>query len=179
MRLGRSFFRRDVLEIAPELIGSVLVRKYDDDTVTRHIITDIEIYRGVEDLACHASKGKTPRNSVMFEDGGLVYVYFVYGIHWLLNVVTGSKNDPQAILIRGLHDCQGPAKLTRKLSIDGDFYAEDLSISSRLWIEPGINLPYQTGPRIGVNYAGEYWKDIPWRYFVGREAALTLPRKNS
>lgn len=179
MRVDSSFFRRDVLDVAPELVGSVLVRQFDDGTISRHIITDIEIYRGVEDLACHASKGKTPRNGVMFEEGGLVYVYFIYGIHWLLNIVTGIKDDPQAILIRGLHDCQGPARLTKMLGINRDFYAEDLSSSTRLWVEKGERLPYQVAPRIGVDSAGEYWKNIPWRYFTGSGLALTLPSKNS
>ena len=179
MRLDSNFYQQDVLVVAPELVGSVLVRKYDDGSVSRHIITDVEIYRGMEDLACHASQGKTPRNSVMFERGGLVYVYFIYGMHWLLNVITGSQNDPQAILIRGLHDCQGPARLTKKLAISGDLYGEDLSISERLWIEKGTSLPFNVGPRIGVEYAGEYWKNMPWRYFVGSGVALTLPKKNS
>ena len=179
MRLEGSFFKRDVLAVAPELIGSVLVRCYDDSTVSRHIITDIEIYRGEEDLACHASKGKTPRNAVIYEPGGIVYVYFIYGIHWLLNVVTGTHDNPQAILIRGLHDCQGPARLTKMLAIDGSFYAEDLSTSSRLWIEKGSAMPFLVGPRIGIDYAGDYWKNVAWRYFVGSVPALTLPKKNS
>ena len=179
MRLGKAFFSRDVLVVAPELIGSILVRKYDDTTESRHVITDIEIYRGMEDLACHASKGKTPRNSVMFEEGGLVYVYFIYGMHWLLNIVTGTRDDPQAILIRGLHDCSGPARLTKRLAINGEFYAEDLSTSSRLWLERGSQVAYEVGPRIGIDYAGEYWKSVPWRYFVGSASPFTLPKKNS
>lgn len=179
MRLDGSFFRRDVLEVAPELIGCILVRCYDDGSISRHLVSDIEIYRGEEDMACHASKGKTKRNAVMYEGGGLVYVYFIYGIHWLLNVVTGGLNNPQAILIRGLHDCSGPARITKKLLIDGTFYAEDLTTSSRLWIERGSPMIYNVGPRIGVDYSGDYWKNVPWRYFVGSDPALTLPKKNS
>ncbi len=179
MRLDSNFFSRDVLEVAPELIGCILVRRFDDGSISRHVISDIEIYRGEEDLACHASKGKTKRNAVMYEDGGLVYVYFVYGMHWLLNVVTGTHGNPQAILVRGLQDCSGPARLTKKLFIDGAFYAEDLSTSSRLWIEHGTSLEFSVGPRIGVDYSGDYWKSVPWRYFVGSDPALTLPKKNS
>ena len=100
-------------------------------------------------------------------------------MHWLLNVITGSQNEPQAILIRGLHDCQGPGRLTKKLALNGDLYGEDLSISERLWIEKGASLPFKVGPRIGVEYAGEYWKNMPWHYFVGSGVALTLPKKNS
>jgi len=179
MRFDSSFYQQDILDVAPELVGAVLVRKFDDGSIGRHTIVDIEIYRGVEDLACHASKGKTIRNSVMFEQGGLVYVYFIYGIHWMLNVVTGNRNDPQAILIRGVHDCEGPARLAKKLAINGAFYGEDLTSSQRLWIEPSSHMNYQVAPRIGVYYAGGYWQNMPWRYFVGSGAALTLPRKNS
>lgn len=178
-RLNSDFFRRDVLAVGPDLIGSILVRKWGDGAESRHIVTELELYRGVEDLACHASKGKTPRTSVMFEEGGLVYVYLVYGMHWLLNIVTGENDNPQAVLIRGLHDCSGPGRLTKMLNIKGDFYGEDITASSRLWFEKGEKVTFEVGPRIGVDYAGEYWRSVPWRYLVTNSEALTLPRKNS
>lgn len=178
-RLDRDFFRRDILEVGPELIGSILVRRWDDGAVSRHIITELELYRGMEDKACHASKGMTPRTSVMFQEGGVVYVYLVYGMHWLLNIVTGRASNPQAILIRGVHDCSGPGRLTKMLGINGDFYGDDLTTSPRLWLEKGERVAYEVGPRIGVDYAGDYWKSIPWRYFVANSLALTLPSKNS
>jgi len=178
-KLSRDFYNRDVLQVGPDLIGSILVHKSLDGIESRHIVTELELYRGVEDLACHASKGKTPRTSVMFQEGGLVYVYLVYGMHWLLNIVTGEVGNPQAILIRSLHDCSGPGRLTKMLGIGGDYYGEDLTCSSRLWFERGKRLPFEEGPRIGVDYAGDYWKSIPWRYFVTNCDALTFPRKNS
>ncbi|MEN8123441.1 MAG: DNA-3-methyladenine glycosylase, partial [Bacteroidota bacterium] len=95
-KLPRTFFIRDVLEVAPELPGRTLVRRYDDNSVQRFIITEVEAYRGTEDLACHASKGNTPRTEVIFREGGLVYVYLIYGMYWMFNIVTGEKNDASA-----------------------------------------------------------------------------------
>ncbi len=100
-RLPAGFFRRDVLTVAPELLGKSLARTFDDGTTERYIITEVEAYNGTEDLACHASKGRTPRTDIMFREGGLVYVYLVYGIHWMLNFVTGKEGVATAVLIRG------------------------------------------------------------------------------
>jgi len=165
MKLTRDFFIRDVLIVAPELLGKLLVCKVGDDFL-RYRITETEAYRGVEDLACHACKGRTARTEAMFHTGGVLYVYLIYGMYWMLNVVTGCENDPQAILIRGLEGLYGPGRLTCKLQINRSFYDEDLTVSSRIWIEDnGFNPLYQTGTRIGVDYAGE-WKDKMWRFFV-------------
>ena len=107
-RLLRDFFVRDVLEVAPSLLGKTLVRKFDDGSIGRFAITEIEAYRGDGDLACHASRGKTARNEVMFREGGLVYVYFIYGMYWMLNFVTGEAGDASAVLIRGLDEIEAP-----------------------------------------------------------------------
>jgi DNA-3-methyladenine glycosylase len=83
----------------------------------------------------------------------------------MLNIVTGCENEPQAALIRGLEGIYGPGRLTRRLQIDKSFYGEDITVSSRIWIEDdGFKPCYQTGKRIGINYAGE-WKDKPWRFY--------------
>lgn len=165
-RLGNEFFCRDVLVVAPELIGKTLVRSIDG-TIHKSIITEVEAYRGVEDLACHASKGRTQRTEVMFQQGGLVYVYLIYGMYWMLNFVTGDSGNPQAVLIRGINDCYGPGRLTKRLSINGDLYGEDLVISSRLWVEDRNSSPIiQSDTRIGVEYAGEEWASKPWRFFT-------------
>jgi len=165
MKLTRDFFTRDVLTVAPELLGKVLVCKVGDDFL-RYRITETEAYRGAEDLACHACKGRTTRTEAMFHTGGVLYVYLIYGMYWMLNVVTGCENDPQAVLIRGLDGLYGPGRLTRKLQINRSFYDKDLTISSRIWIEDdGVKPPYQTGTRIGVDYADE-WKDKMWRFFI-------------
>lgn len=169
-RLDRDFFTRDVLHVAPDLVGKKLVRKSDDESIQGYMITEVEAYRGTEDLACHASKGRTPRTDVMFQHGGLVYVYFIYGMYWMLNVVTGESNNPQAVLIRGLGGCYGPGRITKQLSIDKSFYGEDLTSSNRLWIENSeFSGLVKTAPRIGVNYAGEIWSKMPWRFFTDDE----------
>jgi DNA-3-methyladenine glycosylase len=166
-RLNRDFFSRDVLEVAPGLLSGILAVTGRDGTVRKFIITETEAYRGAEDKACHASKGRTARTEVMYHEGGRLYVYLVYGMHWMLNIVAGKENDPQAVLIRGLHDCNGPGRVTKVLGIDRSYYGEDLTTSSRIWIEDSGNIPdFRTSPRIGIDYAEEYWKNKPWRYFV-------------
>jgi DNA-3-methyladenine glycosylase len=159
-RPGREFYDRDVLLVAPELPGKRLVTPLHSG-----IITEVEAYRGEEDLACHARFGKTARNAVMYGEGGKTYIYLIYGIHWMLNIVTGGPGIPQAILIRGLRGISGPGLVTRKLGIDKTFNGEDLVTSQRIWIEETDEHPelIQT-PRIGINYAAEPWKSLPWRY---------------
>ena len=166
-RLERDFFVRDVLEVAPELIGKNMVVLSDDLALTRFAVTEVEAYRGTEDLACHACKGRTPRTEVMYHEGGRLYVYLVYGMYWMLNVVTGKENDPQAVLIRGVETIYGPGRLTKKFRIDRSYYGEDLTVSQRIWFEDSGAKPLvRTGERIGINYAGDYWKSRPWRYFI-------------
>jgi DNA-3-methyladenine glycosylase len=166
-RLSSEFFSRDVLLVAPELIGKSIIIRREDGNTRRFMITETEAYRGPGDLACHASKGRTPRTEVMFQRAGKIYVYFVYGMYWMLNFVAGGENDPQAALIRGVEGFNGPGKLTRELGIDGSFYGIDLVTSERIWVEDdGYSPPIKTGPRIGINYAGEPWIRKPWRYFI-------------
>jgi DNA-3-methyladenine glycosylase len=173
-QFNRSFFTNDVLEVAPKLLGNFLVRQIDDDKITRSIITEVEAYRGTGDLACHANKGRTKRTEIMYATGGFVYIYLIYGIHWMLNIVTGLKESPQAILIRGIEGFSGPGRVTRQLDIDKSFYGEDVCNSERLWIEEsGITPIIETGPRIGVDYAGEYWAKIPWRFWIKGQAKKT------
>ncbi|MGW8316813.1 MAG: DNA-3-methyladenine glycosylase [Bacteroidales bacterium] len=166
-RLDRDFFQRDVLEVAPALLGKRLVRVFPDGTSGSYLITETEAYRGAEDRACHASRGRTPRTEVMFRQGGLVYMYFIYGMYWMLNVVTGIEDLPQAVLIRGIREASGPGRLTRLLQLDREFYGEDLVTSSRLWLEGTSGLhSYESTPRIGVDYAGDPWKELPWRFLI-------------
>lgn len=166
-RLSNDFFQRDVLQVAPELLGKVLVRKYSDGTIERYAITEVEAYSGNGDKACHASKGKTPRTEVMFREGGLVYVYLVYGIHWLLNIVSGEKDDASAVLIRGIEGVPGPGRVGKKLQLDKTFYGEDLSKSSRIWIEDAASTGvFKTAPRVGIHYAGNPWVEKPWRFIL-------------
>ena len=166
-RLGREFYCQDVLEVAPLLLGKHLIRNYPDGTTATYVISETEAYRGGEDLACHASKGRTPRTEVMFGDGGHLYMYLIYGMYWMLNVVTANEGVPQAVLFRGLRETSGPGRLTRMIRVEKDFYGEDLVKSDRIWVEESGTRPrYTSGPRIGIDYAGEPWKDMPWRFLI-------------
>ncbi|HBE43823.1 MAG TPA: 3-methyladenine DNA glycosylase [Bacteroidales bacterium] len=166
-RLTVDFFTRDVLEVAPELIGKNIVIRQNGGRLRKFMITETEAYRGLEDKACHASRGVTPRNKVMFERGGKIYVYFIYGMYWMLNFVAGEEGMPQAALIRGIEGFNGPGKLTEALGIDKSYYGEDLTLSDRIWIEDtGCKPLFRVGQRIGVDYAGEYWKNRQWRYYI-------------
>lgn len=165
-RLSESFFTRDVLEVAPELLGKYLVL-FSEGKLSEYLITELEIYRGEEDLACHARNGRTKRNEIMYETGGKLYVYLIYGMYWMLNIVTGKKNQPQAILIRGVKGYNGPGKLTKALGINKSFNKEDLLNSTRIWVKDNHqSFKFVTTPRIGIDYAGDYWRDINWRLII-------------
>jgi len=166
-RFNRAFYSRDVLEVAPQLLGQHLVKVGPDGQKSSYVITETEAYRGGEDLACHASKGMTPRTKVMFGEGGHLYMYLIYGMYWMMNVVTEDRGVPQAVLFRGLLEVSGPGRLTRLLDVDRTYYGEDLVSSDRIWIEDSGSSPaYSTGPRVGVDYAGEPWKNMPWRFLM-------------
>jgi len=166
MVLEQAFFGRSVFCVAEELLGAYLVRRTGGKTV-RHVITEVEAYDGVEDKACHASKGRTPRTEVMFGPAGRWYVYLCYGMHEILNIVTGPKEYPAAVLIRGTHEVNGPGRLTKALDITRALNTKPAIEKSGLWIEgSGIRVPEKEivrTSRIGVAYAGE-WADKPWRF---------------
>ena len=167
--LPHSFFQRPVTQVAPDLLGKTLVRRFDDGRIERYTITETEAYRGRDDKACHAHKGKTARTEVMFREGGLVYVYLIYGMYWLLNIVTGKEGDASAVLIRGIGEISGPGRVGRELRLDKSFYGEELQCSSRIWIEDSkIKPKIKTAPRIGIDYAGEPWVSMPWRFMMSR-----------
>jgi DNA-3-methyladenine glycosylase len=165
-KLHQSFFIRDVLEVAPDLPGMKIVRTIDGQRF-EWIVTEVEAYRGIEDLACHARRGRTKRTEIMYHGGGHIYIYLIYGMYWMLNIVTGPEDNPQAVLIRSLKGVQGPGRVSRELRLDESFYGERVFDSGRIWIEEGIKPEsVQTGSRIGIEYAGEYWSKIKWRYFI-------------
>ncbi|MBO5702511.1 MAG: tRNA adenosine(34) deaminase TadA [Clostridia bacterium] len=165
-RLGRDFYTADVLDVAPALLGKLLCRRVESGEVVKYRITETEAYRGEDDTACHASKGKTSRTSVMWDKGGTVYVYLCYGMHNMLNIVTGVKGDPQAVLIRGIETADGPGKLTKKLAIERRHNGADVVFSDELWIEDDSFVPenINTSPRIGIDYADEKDRLKPWRF---------------
>ncbi len=168
MRLPLSFYERDVLVVAPELIGKIIMRNTSEG-ISGYIITEVEAYHGQDDQASHARFGLTQRNSVMFGPGGVVYMYFIYGMYWMLNIVTGTAGQPQAILIRGVGNVSGPGRVTRMLGLDRSFYGEKLTVSDRIWIEDhNTSCSVIQKPRYGIDYAGEPWKSMPWRYIMAQ-----------
>lgn len=165
--LSNNYFKQDVLDVAPGLVGKLLVVKNQSNTIKKYVITETEAYRGEEDLACHASKGRTKRNEIMYCSGGSIYVYLIYGMYWMLNVVTGKENQPQAVLIRGIEGYSGPGKLTKALGINGSFYGKLLNPNTGIWIEEsGYKPKLQISTRVGIEYAGDIWKNKPWRFIL-------------
>ena len=183
----RDFFARPAPQVAPELLGCLLVRCWDGQRLAG-VITEVEAYQGVDDQACHARAGKTARNAVMFGGPGKAYVYFTYGMHWMLNLVCEAEGLPAAVLIRAIRPVEGlevmrmlrptladkpgwlngPAKLTQALAIGREQNGLDVcSEDEGLWVEKGISVPaeeVETTPRIGIGYAPEPWLSLPWRW---------------
>jgi len=166
-RLGYNFYTRDVLAVAPEFPGKILVVRLPDGSFGRFQVTEVEAYKGEEDRACHAFRGRTARTEIMYHRGGYLYLFLIYGMYWMLNVVTGTEGEPQAVLIRGVQPYSGPGRLTKALGIDRTFYGEDLFSSERIWFEDaGLRPVVKTSARIGIDYAGDYWKNKPWRFYL-------------
>lgn len=163
--LTKSFYFEDAETLAPRLLGKILVRRTPSGII-RAAITETECYKGTDDTACHASRGKTARTSVMFEEGGRAYVYLCYGMHNMLNIVTGAQGEPQAVLIRSLAKVQGPGRLTKAMDITRELNGEILYESDRLWLEDGESLEYTQTPRIGIDYADKKDRERLWRYIA-------------
>lgn len=164
--LKPNFFRRSSLDVAPNLLGKYLVRNMDGK-ITKFLITEVEAYDGEKDKASHASRGKSPRNEVMYGSAGIWYVYLVYGMHNMLNVVTDRPGYPSAVLIRGTLEVTGPGRLSKSLSIDRSFNVKPALEETGLWIENG---GFSVDPsdierkmRVGVEYAKE-WAKKPYRF---------------
>ena len=165
--LEHTFFERNADEVARDLIGRTLVR-VRGDREERFTICETEAYVGPEDLACHASKGRTKRTEVMYGPPGTMYVYLIYGMYWMFNIVVREEGFPGAVLIRGAGQYDGPGKLTRALDIVNIMNGETLGRGSGIWIEEGREIPDEDvliTPRIGVDYAGE-WKDKMLRFVL-------------
>ena len=151
MKLPYEFYHRPCLEVARDLVGKILVC---GDKKLR--ISETEAYCGEEDTACHAHKGRTKRTEVMYMEAGTIYIYLCYGIHWLLNIVTGEEDHPEAVLIRACLDANGPGKLTRK-NICGDaLYIED----------DGFACEVVTDKRVGIGYATPEDQNRLWRFRI-------------
>lgn len=190
--LKQSFYNRPTLSVAQELLGCFLFRKINGH-IFKYKIVETEGYVGLNDLASHASRGKTERNKIMFDKPGLIYVYFTYGMHYMLNIVTEKKGYPAAVLIRAVEPIiknnfdtvgtgrishkskvnnlatNGPAKLTKALKIDKSYNGLPVYIKKHgLWIKSGDKINKRKiveAKRIGVEYAGKY-KDKLWRFYI-------------
>ena len=196
VRLPRSFFTRDTIEVARDLLGKRLVREFDGLRISG-IILETEAYRGEEDLACHARAGRTPRTEIMYGPPGRTYIYFVYGMHWLLNFVTEIEGFPGAVLIRAIQPVDGldfiasrrkghpqnawtdgPAKICQALAIDGDLNGFDVCWSdSQIYLESGVKIHPElimAGPRVGLNAVPDPWKSIAWRFVVNYQSLMAF-----
>ena len=165
-RLVNSDYAADAVTAAKMLLGKWLCRRLGDGTVLKARIVETEAYCGEGDTACHAHCGKTARNAPMYEAGGVAYIYLCYGMHNLLNVVTGAKEWPEAVLIRGVERAIGPGRVTKFLQIDRRLNCERLTTSRHLWIEDdGTTSPrFKATPRIGIAYAAKRDQNRKWRF---------------
>ncbi len=199
--LPQSFYDRPVLHVARDLLGRRLVRLLNGQRVSGRIV-ETEAYRGEEDLACHARAGRTPRTAIMYGAPGHAYVYFTYGMHWMLNCVTGPEGFPAAVLIRAIVPqegldviaahragrprrewCNGPAKLCQALNIDGRLNGAALwNVGSEIWLEAGQPVTEEQvrcTPRIGIHNTPEPWRSIPWRFVVAEQLNLKEKQNES
>lgn len=186
--MSTSFYRRAAHEVAPELIGKVLTTKE-----MAAVIVEVEAYGGSDDPASHAHRGLTARNATMFGPPGRLYVYFTYGMHHCLNVVTGNDGEAGAVLIRAArvtrgaevmaarrgtsiqgHLCSGPAKLCQAFDVSRCEDGTDVTVVGRLWIEPGPGgaLPIERGERIGISSG----TDLAWRWWATGDPNVSKPR---
>lgn len=187
--LDRKFYERDTRQVARALLGKKLVRKIGRIELSGMIV-ETEAYCGRTDSACHAHRGKTSRNAVMFGKPGHAYVYFTYGMHYMLNLVTQEEGNPCAVLVRailpltgqkemesrrkrnGVQLANGPAKLCQALGIDKSLNGWDVTLGSKLWVENYKSIPAKSilaTSRIGINYAQEEHRKALWRFLVQYE----------
>jgi len=182
--LDRKFYRCDTLQVARALLGKKLVRQINGLELAGMIV-ETEAYCGEADSACHAHRGMTPRNAIMFDEPGHAYVYFTYGMHYMLNLVTEAKGRPCAVLVRaimpltGIEEMEarrkrksseltnGPAKLCQALGIDKSLNGWNLTCGKELWVEDYKKIPAKliiTTPRIGIDYARKEHRKAEWRF---------------
>ena len=182
-RLTRTFYRRPAEELARALLGKVLVHRVADRMIAARIV-ETEAYVGEHDLACHAAKGRTKRTEVMFGPPGVSYVYLIYGMYPMLNIVSGARGVAEAVLIRAAEpigweaNLAGPGKLCREMRITLADNALDLTKSTKLFLVDDGARPaprVATSKRVGIDYAGE-WKDALLRFYDADSPAVSKPR---
>lgn len=165
MRIDNSFYRQSAILAAPALVGKLFCIRNDNGEVLRYRITETECYMGTDDTACHASRGKTARNSALWLEGGFTYVYLCYGMYNMFNVITGEEGMPQGVLIRGVEGFMGPGRFTKGVGIDRSLDRIDMKSSERVWLEDDrFVAELVASPRIGIGYADEKDRERPWRF---------------
>ena len=184
LRFAPSFFAQDPLVVARGLLGAFLVHNPPGHAPQIGMVVETEAYRGEEDQACHARVGRTSRTEIMYGEPGRAYVYLIYGMYHMLNVVTWPANMPSAVLLRGLAPLEGiqgttdgPGKLCRALTITRAHNGTNL-LGDTLFLVPGEKIPADdiaTGPRVGIDYAGD-WAARPWRFALKGSPYVSKPR---
>ncbi|MES2224410.1 MAG: DNA-3-methyladenine glycosylase [Patescibacteria group bacterium] len=167
-KILKAFFNRPALIVAKELIGTYLVTRTPEG-IKRYMITETEAYVGPHDLASHSSKGRTKRTEVMFQEAGAIYVYLIYGMHNMLNIVTGEKDYPAAVLIQGVEGIRGPGNVAKHLNISRLLNGKMLGTASNLWIEQDsvpVKRKIARTSRIGIAYAGPVWANKLYRFVL-------------
>ena len=165
--LPTTYFQKPATELAIDLLGKWLCVGREGEVLRRRI-TETECYFGEEDTACHAHKGRTPRTDTLYQQGGITYIYLCYGIHSLLNIVTGEQDHPEAVLIRGVEGASGPGRVTKLLGLTTAQNRIPLCPQFEIWLEDDgtPTPPYQALPRVGIDYAAPVDRDRPWRYLA-------------
>ena len=197
MKLTRDFYEGDTLAVARRLIGCVLFRRTEEGVRAGRIV-EAEAYLGPVDDAAHSYKGYSRRVRVQYEGSGLAYIYMIYGLHRCFNITSGPPDVPEAILIRALEPleglnlmtarrgtddpkklCSGPGKLCQAMDIGMDLYGEDLTVSHRLWLEPGdAPVSAAASKRVGVEYA-KLCRDMPWRFYDPESTCVSVKVKQA
>lgn len=184
MKLKKSFYARPALTVAKAILGKYIVRVWRRRKIVGKIV-EVEVYYSARDRASHAFGGKiTRRNRAEYLEGGHIYIYLVYGMHWQFNLSTGPHGHPECLLVRAVEPVQGfkdregsgPGKFCRVFKLDKSFYGEDLAASKRLWLEDNKEkFKMKRCPRIGIDYAGPYWAKIPWRFYIKDNPYVSKP----
>ncbi len=180
-RIKREFFLQPTPRVAQDLLGQYLVHRTGADKIIGKIV-ETEAYIGPHDLASHARHGKvTSRNLAEYMIGGYIYIYLIYGLYWQLNFSTSRSGQPECVLIRALepvapdkfkgvcHLANGPGKLCQYMKLNKRYYGLDLATGRKVWLERGEKIPKSkiaTAKRVGIDYAGKYWADKLWRFYI-------------
>ena len=172
----QNLLNQDSIKVAQELLGNFLCRKIRKK-IYKFKITETEAYEGLKDKASHAYRGRTKANEPMWAEAGTIYVYLIYGMYYMLNIICGPKEHPSAVLIRGVEGVKGPGRLTKKILIDKNFYNKKLGRKTGLWLENNYTkekIIIKKAPRVGIDYAGDKWSKKPYRFILVNDTSKEI-----